>query len=250
MTNTMTNTNEHGADAGAAETSFAGLTAALAQGRFLRVVNYHNTPAADGEQLEAELARYGERYAPVSLADLDRFRTTGRWHKDRPGIIPVFYEGYRNNAEVAAPLAEKAGLIAWFPIITDFLDVPVAEQYGYAEAHDIGLVPEDVRGERLAMTWEQVGELGERHVVTPHTANHRATEEIVTPEDFEREIFAPKRRMDEVTGQSAALFAFLHGTARAHSPQHAQALEDAGYRYLISNTMIQHLNGSTKHSEH
>ncbi|GJF34613.1 hypothetical protein KNE206_73130 [Kitasatospora sp. NE20-6] len=225
----------------ARDISFADEARAFAEGRFLRVVNYHNTPAADGEQLEAELAAYAERYAPVGLDDLDRFRTTGLWHKDRPGLIPVFYEGYRNNAEVAAPLAEKAGLTAWFFIATGFLDVPVAEQYDFAEAHEIDLVPEDVRGERLAMTWDQVAALGERHVVTPHTACHEETANIVTPEDFEREIFAPKRRMDAVTGQSAACFAFLRGTSRGHSADHDAALRDAGYRYLFSNTMVQHL---------
>lgn len=221
--------------------SIAEQTRAFAEGRFLRVVNYHNTPAADAAALEAELASYAERFAPVTLQDLDDFRTTGEWHKDKPGLLPVFYEGYRNNAEVAAPLAEKAGLTAWFFIATAFLDVPVAEQYDFAEAHSIGLVEEDVRGERLAMTWDQVGELSERHVVTPHTATHEQISRIVTPEDFEREIFAPKRRMDAVTGQSAALCAFLKGTPLGRSAPHDQALRDAGYRYLVSNTMVQHL---------
>ncbi|MEW2165674.1 polysaccharide deacetylase family protein [Streptomyces sp. NPDC007084] len=221
--------------------SFAGQEAGLRSGQYLRVVNYHNTPHADVEKIRAELGELARHFAPVTLDDLDRFRTTGHWHKDRPGIIPVFYEGYRNNAEVAGPLAEEAGLTAWFFICTAFLDVSVAEQFDYANAHNIDLVEEDRSGDRLAMTWDDVATLSRRHVVTPHTANHAEAASLRTAADLEREIFAPKRRMDEVTGQDAASTAFLWGTPYGANPLVDSALRDAGYRYQFGNTMIQHL---------
>ncbi|MGE6737229.1 polysaccharide deacetylase family protein, partial [Streptomyces sp. NPDC059900] len=189
--------------------SFSGQEQALRSGQYLRVVNYHNTPHADTDKIRGELKTLAEHFSAVTLEDLDQFRTTGRWHKSRPGVIPVFYEGYRNNAEVAAPLAEEAGLTAWFFICTAFLDVPVADQYDYANAHNIDLVQENAKGERLAMTWDDVAELSRRHVVTPHTANHAEAASLHTGADLEREIFEPKRRMDEVTGQDAACTAFL-----------------------------------------
>ncbi|ASY31496.1 polysaccharide deacetylase family protein [Streptomyces sp. CLI2509] len=198
--------------------SFAAQEQALRSGQYLRVVNYHNTPHADTEKIRGELQELARHFAPVGLDDLDRFRATGRWHKDRPGVIPVFYEGYRNNAEVAGPLAEEAGLTAWFFICTAFLDVPVAEQYDYANAHDIDLLEEDRKGDRLAMTWDDVAALSRRHVVTPHTASHAEAASLRTDEDLEREIFTPKRRMDEVTGQSAPATAFLWGTPSGRTP--------------------------------
>ncbi|MFK0173806.1 polysaccharide deacetylase family protein [Streptomyces sp. NPDC090306] len=221
--------------------SFSGQEQGLRSGRFVRVVNYHNTPHADVAKIRGELALLAEHFDPVGLDDLDLFRTTGVWHKDRPGIIPVFYEGYRNNAEVAAPLADEVGLTAWFFVCTAFLDVPVAEQYDYAGAHNIDLVEEDRRGDRLAMTWDDVASLSRHHVVTPHTANHAEAASLHTRADLEREIFEPKRRMDEVTGQDAASTAFLWGTPYGANPTVDAALRDAGYRYQFGNTMIQHL---------
>ncbi|MGC5395222.1 polysaccharide deacetylase family protein [Streptomyces sp. DT20] len=221
--------------------SFSGQEEALRAGRYIRVVNYHNTPHADTEKIRGELGALAESFSAVTLEDLDRFRSTGRWHKDRPGVIPVFYEGYRNNAEVAAPLAEEAGLTAWFFICTAFLDVPVEEQFDYANAHNIDLVQENCRGERLAMTWEDVAALSRRHVVTPHTANHAEAAALRTEADLEREIFGPKRRMDAVTGQDAACTAFLWGTPYGANPDVDAALRQAGYRYQFGNTMIQYL---------
>lgn len=221
--------------------SFSAQEEALRAGRYIRVVNYHNTPHADTEKIRGELSALAESFSSVTLDDLDLFRSTGRWHKDRPGVIPVFYEGYRNNAEVAAPLAEEVGLTAWFFICTAFLDVPVEEQFDYANAHDIDLVQENRKGERLAMTWEDVAALSRRHVVTPHTANHAEAAALRTAADLEREIFEPKRRMDAVTGQDAACTAFLWGTPYGANPVVDAALRQAGYRYQFGNTMIQYL---------
>lgn len=221
--------------------SFSGQEQALRSGQFLRVVNYHNTPHADTEKIRGELRSLAEHFAPVTLADLDLFRSTGNWHKDRPGIIPVFYEGYRNNAEVAAPLAEEVGLTAWFFLCTAFLDVPVPQQFDYANAHHIDLVEENRAGDRLAMTWDEVAALSRRHVVTPHTANHAEAASLRTDADLEREIFEPKRRMDAVTGQDAPATAFLWGTPYGAHPDVDAALREAGYRYQFGNTMIQHL---------
>ncbi|MHC8419522.1 polysaccharide deacetylase family protein [Streptomyces sp. NB004] len=221
--------------------SFTGHERAFREGRFLRVVNYHNTPEADTEKVRAELRSLAERFDPVTLEDLDAFRATGEWHKSRPGIIPVFYEGYRNNAEVAAPLAEEAGLAGWFFICTAFLDVPVAEQFDYANAHNIDLVPEDREGDRLAMTWDQVADLSTRHVVTPHTASHASAASLETDEAIRYEVLEPKRRMDEVTGQDAACTAFLWGTPFGTNPRVDAAVREAGYRYQFSNTMVQYL---------
>ncbi len=93
-------------------------------------------------------------------------------------------------------------------------------------------------GRRLAMSWDEVAELSRRHVVTPHTASHDGIADISTEADFEREIFEPKRKMDAVTGQSAPAIAWLHGHQWGVSPRHDRALQEAGYRYQFSNTMI------------
>lgn len=213
---------------------------AIASGRFIRVVNYHNTPASSRKALREELERYSKRFASITLGELDEFFATGRWRQEHPGFIPVFYEGYRNSAQVAGPVCDELGLTGWFPICTGFVDCPTAEQEAYARSHHIGLVAEDLEtpGARLAMTWDEIAALSQRHVVTPHTASHYGIADVNTAEEFDREIFEPKRKMDAVTGQSAPAFVWLHGTQHGMSERHDRALQQAGYRYQISNTMI------------
>lgn len=213
---------------------------ALAAGRFVRVVNYHATPRSGRDGLRDELARYAKRFANVSFAELAQFVTTGRWANGRPGFIPVFYEGYRTCYDVAAAVCDELGLSALFPICTGFIDCAPAEQELFARSHHIGLTAEDLArpGERIALSWDEVAELSQRHTVTPHTASHSGIADVATDADFEREVFEPKRKMDAVTGQSAPAFAWLHGTQWGMSKRHDRALQEAGYRFLISNTMI------------
>lgn len=66
------------------------------------------------------------------------------------------------------------------------MDTPVEEQYDYALARRIRLVPENPRAERIAMSRAEVAELHRRgHVVTPHTASHALARTVRTTADIE-----------------------------------------------------------------
>ena len=118
----------------AGQLTFTGHRAAVARGHFIRVVNYHNTPSSRRDALREELSLYAQRFASLTLTDLDSFFATGEWPVDRPGFLPVFYEGYRNSAEVAASVCDELGLTGWFPVCTGFVDCPVEEQEAFAPA--------------------------------------------------------------------------------------------------------------------
>ncbi len=210
----------------------------VAGGRFVRLVNYHNTPASTRLALHRELSAYRESFVSVGLAELDRYFLTGRWETDQPGFIPVFYEGYRNSFDVAAPICDELGVTGWFAVCTGFVDCPVPEQEVFARSHWIELVAEEISGDRIAISWPEIAELAARHVVYPHTASHDGIADVISDEDIFREIVEPKQKMDAATGQSAPAFVWLHGSPWGSSPRHDQAVRDAGYRYLFSNTMI------------
>lgn len=224
-----------------ADFGFARHIDAIAAGHFVWLTNYHNTPASQANELRTELTALSEHFDSVSLADLDQFYETGSWPGSRPAFLPVFYEGYRNSATVAGPICDELGITAWFPICTGFVDCPPAEQEYYARSHSIGLVGEELADDRLAMTWDEVADLAQRHVVTPHTASHAGINDVATDDDLEREVVAPKRALDAATGQSAPAFVWLHGTAYGLSGRHDAAVRAAGYRYQISNTMFQRI---------
>lgn len=215
--------------------------AAFAAGAHLRVVNWHNTPASGRARLRAELAAYLRRYDPVTPDDLDRLVDTGRWARDRPGVLIAFYDGYRNNVDVAAPVCDELGLTAWFFPPTAFLDVPPEEQHAYADAHDITLVPEERGQDRVAMTWDELAVVSRRHVVAAHTANHATLASLVTPADVAREVTDPVRRLAELTGRTPPAAAFLYGRPFDPTAPGWRGAVDAGVRYAVSNTAVQRI---------
>lgn len=214
---------------------------ALEAGRVLRVVNFHNTPAAKREQYARQLEALRERFAPVTEAALDELFDTGSWPGGRPGVIPAFYEGYRDHYDVAAPLLEEAGLVGWFFVPTAFPGTPPAEQVGYARAHRLGIVDGEYADGRHAMTWDEIAELGRRHVVAAHSANHVSAADVVGRDVVEREIVAPYETLAHVLGRPPAAFAWLYGHASGASPEVDDALAATGFRYLFSNTKVQRL---------
>lgn len=213
--------------------------AAFDAGNVLRVVNYHATPTASAPTLRQQLAGFADRYDAVGVAELDAFFATGRWPTSRPGLLPVFYEGYREGVDLVAPLLDEVGLTGWFFVCTGWVDTPPADQEAYSHAHHLGATAADAGRDRIALTWTEIAALSVRHVVTPHTASHEQALGIRSTADAEREVAEPKRRMDAVTGQSAPAFAWLHGTPLGFAPAADSAVADAGYRYLFSNTMVQ-----------
>lgn len=217
--------------------------AALASGRVLRVVNYHNTPEAGRDGLRAELARYAEHWVGVGWDDLLGFFDAGAWPDPRPRFAPVFYEGYANSAQVAAPVCEELGLTGWFPVCTGFLDCPPAQQELFARSHFIAVDGSERDGRRLAMSREQVAELARRHVVLPHTSSHDGIGETslaAGEDDDEREVAAPLRLLQEWTGGRAApATAWMGGTPWGLHPGHDAAVVAAGHQLVISNTAVQ-----------
>lgn len=214
---------------------------AFEEGRLVRVVNYHNTPASRARGLEAELRGYLRRFDAVSLDDLDRFYDTGRWHIDRPGFLPVFYDGYRNNATVAARVCGHLGLRAWFFPPTGFLTTPAHDQRGYAVGHRIQLVDDERHQDRLAMTLDELAEIGAHHEVANHTDGHAASDEVRTPDDVDCEVTRAHRVIEHVTGRAPTVFAWRRGTPfDAAEPGNAELLR-LGYRYLFSNTKVERI---------
>lgn len=214
---------------------------AFASGRFIRVVNWHNTPESERGTLRRELAWYLDRFSPVMPEDLDRFFDSGEWHLPKPGFIPVFYDSYLNHATVAAPVCDELGLRAWFFPPTTFLTVPPEQQQAYADAHDIDLVAEERSQPRLAMSLDDLAQIGKRHVIAGHTANHEQAVNIRTPEDVQREVFEPLRLIQDVTGQAPTAFAWLYGRPFDADSVAGKAMLDAGVRYAVSNTAYQRI---------
>lgn len=218
------------------------VTAALGHGNVLRVVNYHSTPARLADLVAQEIADYAARYCPVGPADVRRFLDTGRWDTPRPPLVLGFFDGFRNNAEVAAPVCDRVGATAWFHLPTHFLDASSRDQPDFAHRHVIRVAPEEVvRGERLAMTWDDVADLAERHAVGAHTATHATEAAVLDAAAVEREVSGPLRRVAQVTGRPADAFTWLGGTPFDATSDAGRVIADAGVPWFVSGLALERL---------
>jgi peptidoglycan/xylan/chitin deacetylase (PgdA/CDA1 family) len=221
------------------------LTAAFAAGRLLRVVNYHSTPDRLADRVAAELAGYAARYTPMSAADLAA-ALDGSWPASvarRPPVVLAFFDGFANHARVAAPALDALGVPGWFHLTTGFLDAAPEEQPALARRFRVRVAPEEIeRGDRLALTWDEVAALADRHDVGAHTATHAAAAEVRTGEDLEREVLRPLRRVREVTGRPPAAAAWLGGAPADPAHPGDRAARDAGVRFHVSGLGYERLN--------
>jgi hypothetical protein len=62
-----------------------GVFRALAEGRYVRVVNFHATPRRVAGGFEEQMTKLAENFAPVSHDDLMGLVARGEWPHDRPG---------------------------------------------------------------------------------------------------------------------------------------------------------------------
>ena len=209
-------------------------------GSGIRVVNYHNTPLTHHGRYDREFAILAERFAPVTEDGLREYLATGRWYRRRPGIIPAFYNGYRNNYDVARPLLEKHGLVGWFFAVTGFSDCPPQAQPAWAAPRRLHLIDGEYPNGRHAANWDELRELDRDHVVASHTRGHTrvdpddpaetATEIVGAQQDFIRELGHPVRS-----------FAWLFGGRYGENPVADEAVDEAGYEFLFSNLSVQRL---------
>ena len=227
--------------------SFRELLANFRAGSYLRTVNFHSTPRTSAAYYDKLLRWYAEHFSTLDEGDLGQFFKTGRWHPDKssekPLLLLSFFEGTRNHYEVILPLLERYGLTAWFFIIPHFLEVPPAEQVAYADTHYIGVTPGEYGDERLTLSWDEVRELSQNHVIVSHTLTHTA----LTPDSSDalmtREIEVSKRVLEAQLGREVESFAWLLGAEHGLNPRADAYLLSAGYRYLFSTFKLQRLHG-------
>jgi peptidoglycan/xylan/chitin deacetylase (PgdA/CDA1 family) len=211
---------------------------------WVRCVNFHHTPKASLETLDRQFAALARAFSPVAAADLEQVLETGRWHKDRPGILLAFYNGYRNNYDVAYRLLEKHGLVGWFFVVTGCTDLPPQEQPAFAREHSFNIIEPEYADERLALSWPELHEMGGRHEICSHTASHSIRlDASASPEVLRREIVGSARAIEAAVGRTPPAFCWLLGEPYASSPGSHVYLEEAGYRFLFGSQAIEALPG-------
>lgn len=212
----------------------------LMNNSYIRVVNYHHTHPVDAEKVEREIAAFAKYFTSVSIEDMDQFFATGKWHKEKPGLIPAIFEGFRDHYDVLLPILEKYGFRAWFYVPSFFMEVPVSEQLQYAQLAELDIYDPDLYPDgRVAMTWDELREVAKNHEICCHTGNHFQIGRETPDYDMFREIVVAKRYLEEKLGKTVDVFCWLYGEEYSYNVRAQKYLQQAGYRYVVSNLKIE-----------
>ena len=220
---------------------------ALAGGRYVRAVNFHATPERLAGQLEEQLSRLAAAFAPVSYEDLVRLVETGEWRHDRPGVILNFFDGFRDNFGVVAPILDRLGMVGWFFVVSGWITTPPQDQRFFARRHTIDLPyhEEDLPADgRLALSPDELRDLSERgHVIASHTRTHVSASpgavSGLSPAALEREAAASKHDLEDIVGRPVGSLAWLEGAALGANAAADEAVARAGYGLLFANHAVQ-----------
>ena len=212
----------------------------LAAGRRLTLVNWHSTPLRRRDAYAAQVSRLAARFEPMTPDALERM--AGGWRPPRPLLMPILFEGFRDNLDVILPLLEEAGFTAWLMIPPGFLDVEPVDQRLYAATNTL-IYPEDSHpGERIAMTWDELGAASARgHVVCCHSRDHAVPVPGLPDAALEWEIASARALMERRLGLSPTLFCWRRGAGLGVEPRADAILSREGFRWLLSNFSLQRI---------
>lgn len=216
------------------------LVRCLANGAYIRVVNYHSTRPVDVARFEREVCSFRENFVPVTTEMLDEFFETRKWPAQKPGLIPAVYEGWRENYDVFAKILDKYGFRGWFYVPAFFPDVPVEEQEAYCLPHGLYLHNrEDYADPRCCMTWDELRDLSRNHEICCHTGNHFRITPETSEEKIHLEVVASKRRLEEMLQKEVNVFCWNKGEEFSRAPYSHKFFREAGYRYVVSNLKLE-----------
>jgi peptidoglycan/xylan/chitin deacetylase (PgdA/CDA1 family) len=198
---------------------------------YVRVVNYHDTPASTAESLDRQLNAFQGLFSSVTREDLKRFFQEGRWHKSKPGLLLTFDDGLRSHFDVARPLLERYGFTGWFFVPTGFVEAP--DQPAFAAAHRIKHNTMYTDG-RIAMSWDELRFLAGSHVVGSHTHTHHRMTGAESGEALEMEIVRPKALLEAKLQQDVEAFGWVGGEEESYTVSAARCIREAGFRYAFT----------------
>jgi len=190
---------------------------------------YYHFVFRDQEARFAEHLRfYHDHYRLISYSEAVARIREGR--VDDRYLAISFDDGFKNNAEVAAPILERFGARAIFFVVAELI------RFGREESRELATFSRARFGHRPLrnLNRDDLRRLvAAGHEIGSHTLSH-ARLSAVAPDDAEREIAGSKTALEEMTGAPVRHFCFPYGLAQDFPTYCRQYVQRAGYESCAS----------------
>ena len=217
------------------------LARGLRNGRAFRLINFHATPSTRRAEYRSQIAACAGRYSSLSAEGLHRVMS-GCAMPEKPMLVPVLFEGFRDNHDVILPILEEFGFKGWFFVPSHFLNVAPGRQRIFAARHHLYYGLDEYPGQRIALDWTELRAAHARgHLVACHSRNHTALHPDTPDAVLRDEIVVAKQELEQGLGAPVDTFCYLYGAEYGLNPRADALLIDAGIRYLFSNFRLQKL---------
>ena len=149
---------------------------------------------------------------PISITDLYEHLRNGKDLPEKP-IVLTFDDAYLGLYDYAFPLLKEFNFPATYYVQTGFVGVPTSKDH---------------------FTWEQMREMDASGLIeiAAHTINHPEDLRVLDDEALRREIFEPKRVLEERLGHEILHFSYPAGN---RDERVMKMVEEAGY--IMATTM-------------
>jgi peptidoglycan/xylan/chitin deacetylase (PgdA/CDA1 family) len=185
----------------------------------IRVLVFHDTPAALAGQLRERLLWLKDRAAIVALADAFERR---QLDPDRLNVALTFDDGLEEHYTVAAPLLDALGLSGTFFVPSGAIDLDGAAAAEYSATRlrrqkTFAFMSSAELRELAAHPWFEIG---------GHTVSHP---DLATVGDPAPEVATSKHALEELSEHPVRWFAYPFGSPSNVSLRAADAIEQTGY---------------------
>lgn len=200
----------------------------LFKGCYIRVINYHDTPKKFEYNFEQQLMLYKKNFCPVDLNDLEDL-ISGKWEKEKPGLIISFDDGLKSNYIIAAPLLEKYGFTGWFFVPVGLIGTGRCKDFHHTGNKDCSY-----------MSWREIFKLSQSHIIGCHTLTHYRLSNPISDEKLEQEIVESKKILEDKLNSKNNIFCRVGGEEETYTAKAAKYIREAGYKYsfMTNNKLI------------
>lgn len=215
----------------------------------LKVLIYHDVPAASLDAFEAQVRYIKERYGFLAPDDLKAV-LSGKLTFAGTKALLTFDDGFHSNAIVAERVLKPLGIKALFFIPPGFIDAKTRDEQRSFIAENIfrGGLGAAVPDEMAPMTWPNLGELlAQGHSIGAHTINHRKLSELADERDRRREIAQSGDILEQKLGVRVGHFAFPFGGLDAID-ERAKAIVRERYEFCHSGLRGVNAAGTDRYS--